>query len=126
MLLLRCVSWLTFKFPSNATEQSSPFLPKLSDISFAIEGNTHAVPLMQLVASRWYNTAACDVPSPVASLERISIVVEVPNIFNVEILPTQLKQSFSRVAEVAEVDFRIRRSGRLVNYGQILSRHMVI
>ncbi|KAJ3812708.1 hypothetical protein F5876DRAFT_63760 [Lentinula aff. lateritia] len=90
---------LTFKLPSSDTMHNPPpFLPKLSSISITVDAITQAVALRRFVASRWYDTAAYEVPLPIASLKDIHVCLTIPYAPNVNVSVDDIKLVFSRIA----------------------------
>ncbi|KAH7879046.1 uncharacterized protein C8R40DRAFT_1167003 [Lentinula edodes] len=99
---------LSFKLPSSdATHNPPPFLPKLSSIFITVDAITQAVALRRFVASRWYDTAAYEVPLPVASLKDIHVCLTIPYAPNVNVSIDDIKLVFSRIARSRGTSLRL-------------------
>ncbi|KIK68246.1 hypothetical protein GYMLUDRAFT_68120 [Collybiopsis luxurians FD-317 M1] len=103
----RFLQLLTFTFSSNSLNPlPSPFFPKLSDISISINGISQSAFLKRLVASRWFDSAANDVPLPVACLTRIQICFVVPRIPNGKVsVANSMEWRFERISKTTELEF---------------------
>ncbi|KIK68245.1 hypothetical protein GYMLUDRAFT_80744 [Collybiopsis luxurians FD-317 M1] len=96
---------LTFNFSSNSTSPlPSLFFPKLTNISISVNGMSQPAPLKRLVASRWFDTEAEDVPLPVACLKAIQIWFVVPRIPNGKIsVADSMRRRFQRISKTTEL-----------------------
>ncbi|KIK68244.1 hypothetical protein GYMLUDRAFT_237324 [Collybiopsis luxurians FD-317 M1] len=96
---------LTFNFTSDPTSPlPSPFFPKLNNISIYINGISQPAPLKRLVASRWFDAGASDVPLPVACWKRIEIYFVVPPIPNGKVsIADSMRKRFQRISKTTEL-----------------------
>ncbi|KAJ3724139.1 hypothetical protein DFJ43DRAFT_1123723 [Lentinula guzmanii] len=97
------LNFLTFKF-SSESPVSSPVLPKLNDVTFAIHAIVQAVPLREFFLSRWYEGSRNHVPFPVAALQRLAVILLVPYLPNATVSGEQIRRIFSRVEDMVEID----------------------
>ncbi|KAJ3729549.1 hypothetical protein C8R42DRAFT_169472 [Lentinula raphanica] len=96
------LDFLTFKFTESPAD--SPVLPKLNDVTFAINALFQAVHLRKFFLSRWYERDRNQAPFPVAVLKRLAVNLLTPFLPNASVSGERIRNLFTRVEDMVEIE----------------------